>query len=115
LIVPIHCPAEAPYSYILSEALQLSKKINMSSEWAIPALTQTSTNFAPFETSLRRHLEGIGELRIIDSNYRVPLKEVVSKELIPKWITVTVTYLRFKTVMLVVADASNAKKGTGVL
>jgi hypothetical protein len=56
----------------------------------ILALTQTSTNFTQFETSLKRHLKGVGELRVIDSTYRVPLKEVVSKELNPKWTDPTV-------------------------
>jgi hypothetical protein len=57
----------------------------MSSEWAIPALTQTSKNFNLFENSLRRHLRGVCELRIIDPTYRVPIKEITSKELNPKW------------------------------
>jgi hypothetical protein len=85
LNVPFHCPAQAPHPYILSDALPLSKKLKMSSEWAIPALTQTSKNFVQFETSLRCHLKGVGELRVIDSTYRVLLKEVVSKEPNPKW------------------------------
>jgi hypothetical protein len=51
----------------------------MTSEHAIPALKSTSTNFPFWETSVRRHLDGVGELRIIDQNYRLPTKNVVSR------------------------------------
>jgi hypothetical protein len=58
----------------------------MTPEWSIPALKQTSTNLPFFEACLRRHLDGIGELRVIQSSYRLPLKEVVTQELNPQWV-----------------------------
>jgi hypothetical protein len=57
----------------------------MTSEWAIPTLTQTSNNFDLFETSLRHHLS---ELRVLDPAYRVPMKST-TKELNPKWVEQT--------------------------
>jgi hypothetical protein len=58
----------------------------MTSEHGIPALKHTSTNFHFWEATLRRHLDGVGELRIIESNYRLPTKNVVTNALNPFWI-----------------------------
>ncbi len=58
----------------------------MTSEYSIPALKSKSTNYPFFETSLRRHLDGVAELRIIDSSYRLPTKTVVARSLNPFWI-----------------------------
>jgi hypothetical protein len=57
----------------------------MTSEYAIPALKHTSTNFPFWEASLRRHLDGVGESRIIQSNYRLPTKDIVTTTLNPFW------------------------------
>jgi hypothetical protein len=58
----------------------------MTSEYSIPSLKSTSTNYPFFETALRRHLDGIAELRIIDSSYRLPTKTVTARSLNPFWI-----------------------------
>jgi hypothetical protein len=73
---------------LLRQQTHLVRRIifTMTSEWAIPALQETSTNFPYFEACTRRHLEGLLELRLIDPNYRLPVKETVTQELNPKWV-----------------------------
>jgi hypothetical protein len=58
----------------------------MTSEHAIPALKSTSTNFPFWETTVRRHLDGVGELRVIDLSYRLPTKSVVSRAINPFYV-----------------------------
>jgi hypothetical protein len=58
----------------------------MTSETGIPALKCASTNFPFWETQLRRHLDGVGESRIIDPSYRLPTKNNVTRSLNPFWV-----------------------------
>jgi hypothetical protein len=59
----------------------------MTSEYGIPALKgSAATNFPFFQTQLQRHLEGVGESRLIDPTYRLPQKTVVTQLLNPFWV-----------------------------
>jgi hypothetical protein len=58
----------------------------MSGEHGIPLLLSTSLNWMHFSTMLASHLASIGESRLIDFNHSLPMKEVVTQTLNPKWV-----------------------------
>ena len=58
----------------------------MSEEHGIPLLSSSSLNWMHFSTILMSHLPSIGESRLLDFNLTLPLQEVLTQTLNPKWV-----------------------------
>jgi hypothetical protein len=58
----------------------------MSGEHGIPLLSSTSLSWMHFSTMLTSHLSSIGESRLLDFTHTLPLKEVLTETLNPKWV-----------------------------
>ena len=58
----------------------------MAGEHGIPLLSSTTLNWVHFSTMLGSHLASVGETRLLDFTYQLPMKEVATRTNNPKWV-----------------------------
>jgi hypothetical protein len=80
-------PPEATWLVLTGQNQRLSRSRIMSGEHGIPCLSSSSQNWTHISTMLHSHLSSIGEFRLLDFNYTLLLKEVMTKTSNPEWVS----------------------------